>query len=227
MVYPMACSSLIGVYDQTQYSGSFLYPACITFVKLSILLQYRRLFFAHSKAFHFQINALIVLVSLWGAGIIFTAFGMCSPMAKLWNPTLDGSCIPLIPFYYGLQIPNIVTDLLIIVLPIREILILELSPKLKIGASAMFLLGMITLIFDIVRLVAMIRLEHSGPDMTCELLHPSAIVEQNTDDLLNRQSSRRCGLDYDRTHRRHRRRLHPQHSLSLSRATQVLGIHVQ
>jgi len=83
---------------------------------------------------------------------------------------VKGTCIPIIPFYYGLQIPNIITDLLIIVVPIRETLRLQLNKKLKIGAITMFALGIITLVFDIVRLVALLELTapEKMADFTCE-----------------------------------------------------------
>lgn len=156
-----------------QYSGSFLYPACITFVKLSILMQYRRLFSHHSRSFHWQINVLITLVALWGGGIILTAFFLCVPMEKNWNTSVEGTCIPIIPFYYGLQIPNIVTDLLIIVVPIREVMKLALNKRLKTGAITMFALGIVTLVFDIIRLVALLEVTAPGKmlDFTCKFFH--------------------------------------------------------
>nr|OQO19288.1 hypothetical protein B0A51_11178 [Rachicladosporium sp. CCFEE 5018] len=156
-------------FAKTQYSGSFLYPACITFVKLSILSQYRRVFASHSKAFKWQINILMALVVAWGIGIIITAMLLCQPIAKLWNPAIPGSCIDLVKFYYGIQIPNILTDLLIIIVPIKEVLTLDLTRKLKIGAITMFLLGTITLCFDIVRLVAMLQLQNHLMDATYHL----------------------------------------------------------
>ena len=164
--YP--CSHLFAT--QTQYSGSFLYPACITFVKLSILMQYRRLFSHHSRNFHWQINVLITIVAVWGAGIILTAFFLCVPMEKNWYPQIEGTCIPIIPFYYGLQIPNIITDVLIIVVPIREVMLLQLNKRLKTGAITMFALGIITLVFDIVRLVALLKLTAPAKmaDFTCK-----------------------------------------------------------
>ena len=91
-------------------------------------------------------------------------------MEKNWHPTVEGTCIPIIPFYYGLQIPNIITDLLIIVVPIREVTRLQLNKRLKTGAVTMFALGIITLIFDIVRLVALLQLTapEKMADFTCE-----------------------------------------------------------
>lgn len=73
-------------------------------------------------------------------------------------------------FYYGLQIPNIITDVLIIVVPIREVMRLQLNKKLKTGAVTMFALGIITLVFDIVRLVALLQITAPAKmaDFTCE-----------------------------------------------------------
>lgn len=172
---------------QTQYSGSFLYPACITFVKLSILMQYRRLFSHHSRNFHWQINVLITIVAVWGAGIILTAFFLCVPMEKNWHPMVKGTCIPILPFYYGLQIPNIITDVLIIVVPIREVMRLQLNKKLKTGAVTMFALGIITLVFDIVRLVALLQLNAPAKmaDFTCEFRSRAARKTHCLDSRLN------------------------------------------
>jgi hypothetical protein len=133
-------------------------------------MQYRRLFSHHSRNFHWQINVLITIVAVWGAGIILTAFFLCVPMEKNWHPMVAGTCIPILPFYYGLQIPNIITDLLIIVVPVQEVLRLQLNKKLKIGAVTMFALGIITLVFDIIRLVALLQLNAPAKmaDFTCE-----------------------------------------------------------
>lgn len=91
-------------------------------------------------------------------------------MEKNWYPQVEGTCIPIVPFYYGLQIPNILTDLLIIVVPIREVLRLQLNKRLKTGAVSMFALGIITLVFDIVRLVALLELTapEKQADFTCK-----------------------------------------------------------
>jgi hypothetical protein len=140
-------------------------------------MQYRRLFSHHSRNFHWQINVLITIVTVWGAGIILTAFFLCVPMEKNWHPQVEGTCIPIIPFYYGLQIPNIITDLLIIVVPIREVMLLRLNKRLKTGAITMFALGIITLVFDIVRLVALLQLTapEKMADFTCKAQPPSPL----------------------------------------------------
>ncbi|KAK3666586.1 hypothetical protein LTR22_002530 [Elasticomyces elasticus] len=89
-------------------------------------------------------------------------------MQKVWRPDVPGTCINLVQFYYGLQIPNIITDVWIVISPIRELMRMELTRKIKTGATAMFLLGSVTVAFDIVRLVVLLDLGHKGPDVTSD-----------------------------------------------------------
>ncbi|KAK4962539.1 hypothetical protein LTR10_000165 [Elasticomyces elasticus] len=90
-------------------------------------------------------------------------------MRKVWRPEVPGTCINLVHFYYGLQIPNIITDIWIVISPIRELTRMELTRKIKTGAIAMFLLGTVTVAFDIVRLVVLLDIGHIGPDLTYHL----------------------------------------------------------
>ncbi|GKZ95726.1 hypothetical protein AnigIFM59636_009734 [Aspergillus niger] len=91
---------------------------------------------------------------------------VCIPLEKLWNPTIPGGCIDLAKFYYGLQIPNIVTDAVILALPLKHVWNLQVPRAQKIMLTGIFCLGALTLAFDIVRLVTLIELSKSGNDIT-------------------------------------------------------------
>ena len=118
---------------QVQYTGAILYPLCVTFTKLSILFQYRRLF--PREFFQGTVKALIAIMVLWCVSVCFTGVFICSPIKKAWMPTIPGQCINLISFYYGLQIPNVITDLAILILPLREVYALRLAKGQKIGVA--------------------------------------------------------------------------------------------
>ncbi|CAD0084646.1 unnamed protein product [Aureobasidium vineae] len=121
-----------------QYTGAIQYPLCVTFIKVSILYQYRRLFPNHD--FKLMTSFLIAIMVMWCTAVMFTGVFMCTPIAKVWNPAIPGKCISLVPFYYGMQIPNVVTDLCILLLPFREIQRLELPKKQKLGVAVTCLL---------------------------------------------------------------------------------------
>lgn len=133
----LACLSLTLL--QTQYTGSFLYPLCITCIKLSVLVQYRRITSGSLRWFAAQIYVLMAVVVIWCFCSVVTAAVLCIPIQSLWNPQVHGSCLDLTAFYYGIQIPNVITDLLMIVCPIHMLMSLDIERKL--AGIAVFLLG--------------------------------------------------------------------------------------
>ncbi|THY97013.1 hypothetical protein D6C93_04589 [Aureobasidium pullulans] len=154
-----------------QFTGVIQYPLCVTFTKLSILYQYRRLF--PNRDFKLMTSALIAIMIMWCTGVMFTGIFMCTPVHKAWKPFTPGSCISLVPYYYGMQIPNVITDLLILLLPFREIQRLELPFKQKIGVAAACFLWVISLVFGIIRLAVLVELKNQGHDATWILVNPA------------------------------------------------------
>lgn len=121
------------IFLQIQYTGVIQYPLCVTFTKLSILYQYRRLF--PTRDFRIMTNGLIVIMIMWCTSVVFTGIFLCTPISKSWYPTQPGTCINLVSFYYGIQIPNVVTDVLVLLLPLREVQKLDLPLKQKLGVG--------------------------------------------------------------------------------------------
>lgn len=121
------------VFLKVQYTGVILYPFCVAFTKLSILLQYKRLF--SGRFFRYAVDALIIITILWCVSVCFTGVFLCTPIKRSWLPETPGNCINLISFYYGLQIPNVVSDAFILLLPLKEVADLQLPAKQKIGVA--------------------------------------------------------------------------------------------
>jgi hypothetical protein len=149
---------------QIGWSNSFVYTGCILFIKLSILTLYKRLFSVPRMII--VANAIAAFVILWALGIFLVGALMCLPVQKFWKPSIEGSCIDPAKFYYGQQIPNILTDLIILIMPLKVVWALPISKTQRLLLSGVFMVGGLTLIFDIVRLVAMIEFTKAGPDIT-------------------------------------------------------------
>ncbi|KAJ5629807.1 hypothetical protein N7528_003464 [Penicillium herquei] len=159
------------VYLKTMFTGSILYTGCIGCIKLSILMLYRRLF--PTKAMKAAVNVVGMIVILWAACGILSGCFTCMPTKKLWDPTVPGACMDLGKYYYGLQIPNIATDAMILVMPMHTVWNLPISRTQKMGLSGIFIVGLLTLAFDIVRLISLIDLSTSGDDITYNQVNPS------------------------------------------------------
>ena len=112
---------------------------CITFTKLSILSTYLRLF--QRRATRQQVFAVAAFVIAWGVAICATCAVTCIPVAKVWTPTMPGKCLDLTALYYGLQIPNILSDLMLLLIPIKPISTLKLPQAQKRSLYIIFGLG--------------------------------------------------------------------------------------
>lgn len=77
----------------------------------------------------------------WAISIIFVSIFQCTPIEKTWNPTLPGHCIDLKKSFLGNGVPNMLTDVAILMLPVREVWKVQSTKLQKIQLSFVFLLG--------------------------------------------------------------------------------------
>lgn len=75
---------------------------------------------------------------------------------KSWYPRIPGHCIDKHAYDYGSQIPKIITDFLLLLLPLRPISKLSLSVKEMTLLFLLFGVGLLSCILDIVRLKALL-----------------------------------------------------------------------
>lgn len=152
------------VYLKLGFANAFIYTGCIAFIKFSILALYKRLFAVRHMTI--AVNVMFGFICLWVVGVYVAGALICIPTEKFWNPSVEGACLDSAKFYYGIQIPNILSDLILLIMPMRVVWTLPIPKAQKALLSAVFLVGGLTLIFDCFRLNAMIDLVKQGPDIT-------------------------------------------------------------
>ena len=121
--------------------GSFLYAPTIAFTKLSIL----SLFWVAFPLRYMRISAIAIgsVIAAWCISCVIVGLVPCLPIHKAWHPELPGTCINYYHYYYGLQIPNIVTDFAIFFLPFKAVWELQLPTKQKFLMSGIFCIGIV------------------------------------------------------------------------------------
>jgi heme/copper-type cytochrome/quinol oxidase subunit 4 len=75
--------------------------------------------------------------------IIVTIF-QCFPVQKAWDISLSntpGSCIDLRTFYIGVALPNILTDIILTIVPVCIIMQLHMTPQRKLNVCLVFASG--------------------------------------------------------------------------------------
>lgn len=116
-----------------------LYNGSLTATKLTFLLQYYRILgTGYMKR---VIIAAFVFVALWSISQLLVVIFTCSPIHKFWHDEVPGKCIPNIPFWYYNAAGNIVTDVIVFVLPLPALSRLNLRKSQKLGLIGVFCLG--------------------------------------------------------------------------------------
>ncbi|KAH6675345.1 hypothetical protein F5X68DRAFT_246505 [Plectosphaerella plurivora] len=137
-------------YMKSFYASIVVYNVGMCLVKISILLQYRRIFSGRTM----QTATLcgVLFLSAWAVTLSFLLTLVCIPVAKFWIPGLPGKCLDFLTIWYIMASFNLTTDLIIFVMPLPVIRSLQLPRRQKIMLFAVFGLGFFTCIITIVRI---------------------------------------------------------------------------
>ncbi|KAB8070778.1 hypothetical protein BDV29DRAFT_197823 [Aspergillus leporis] len=139
------------------YATQLLYNPCLTMVKISILLFFRRL---DSKSR--LINTLI-----WGTmtftvclffAVLFVDIFQCSPVAYVYDLSIPGgTCIDQGAFYVSTAALNLFTDFLVISIPIIITWSLQMPLRRKIAVCIILCMGGVATFVGIWRLVILAK----------------------------------------------------------------------
>ncbi|EOA90941.1 uncharacterized protein SETTUDRAFT_102236 [Exserohilum turcica Et28A] len=99
--------------------------------------------------------------------IFFSLVFACKPIAASWNPLLlaTATCSNRGAIYITTAVVGIVTDVILMIIPIPTIWGLQMPTKQKIGLTIMFAIGSITMVTSIIRLVVLMP-ALTNPDQT-------------------------------------------------------------
>lgn len=87
------------------------------------------------------VNVMFGVVSLWVVGVFLAGGLICIPANKFWDQSIDGTCLNPYKVYYGQQIPNILTDVILLIMPIHVVWSLHISRYQKMLLCGVFLVG--------------------------------------------------------------------------------------
>ena len=118
----------------------FLHPAAVAFPKLCVVLLYLRVFTNRYE----RVAAWIligVIGATWFSYSVATIF-QCMPVGFIWDKTIEGGkCFNFRAFATSSSVPNIVTDVAVLFLPIRTVIELKISVGRRAGLMLIFVTG--------------------------------------------------------------------------------------
>ncbi|KAG5943477.1 hypothetical protein E4U59_000348 [Claviceps monticola] len=141
-----------------------LYAWNLGWTKISLLLMYYRIF----RHTYFKKMAWVVgaFVWAWIICITFLFIFICVPVQKLWTPQLPGHCINQVGTWIANAASTILTDLLILIMPMPEIWTLQLRRPEKIGLTLAFGLGFFVVFASAFRTSVLFTYSDSDPTYT-------------------------------------------------------------
>ncbi|KAI5276540.1 hypothetical protein E4T47_00745 [Aureobasidium subglaciale] len=156
--------STVSVEELKQLNKAFwasvpCYQASLTLTKISILLQYRRVFVG--PGIQRIILGLIGVIVVYGLWSVFSTAFMCSPVAYFWDHSIGGHCLSRMGVWFSNAALNIITDVIICFLPIPVLNKLQLPRKQKYALMAVFLLGLFVCLTSILRLKSLYEISIS------------------------------------------------------------------
>ena len=145
---PIACPYKI---RQIGFPANILYTITWPLIKISILLLYRRIFFANRRFTQFVDVMLGVMACYIISTVLVDIFG-CHPVDKSWHPLKDGHCIDSIKLFKATAALNVSFDGIILLMPMPLVWRLQTSLKIKLAVTFIFALGALTMVTSIIRI---------------------------------------------------------------------------
>jgi hypothetical protein len=78
---------------------------------------------------------------LWGIAVFLGSALQCRPLAKYWDPAIEGKCFDLIKFVLSIQVVNVFLDTCILCLPMKMVWNLKRPLAERLALMGIFLLG--------------------------------------------------------------------------------------
>jgi hypothetical protein len=135
----------------------------IDLIKLSLLFMYCRIFPIRNMRVGAKILGAISIA--WNVALVIVTFTQCIPLKKTWAPWIEGYCIDLKATFLAVSIPNILTDIAILALPMPHVWKLQTNKAQKISLSIIFLLGSFVVFTSIYRFTVYIKYDPN--DLPC------------------------------------------------------------
>ncbi|KAH6971483.1 hypothetical protein BKA56DRAFT_557341 [Ilyonectria sp. MPI-CAGE-AT-0026] len=144
---------------QLIYAFQILYILIQVSAKGSLLAFYRRIF----PNRRFQIAVWAGLAFLLGHGIVFLCLIIfqCRPIDSIWNRNLEGKCLNITAIVNSGAALSIVEDIAFLVMPIPELLKLQLGTRKRAALLFIFSIGSFACVTSMIRLKYLVNFDNS------------------------------------------------------------------
>jgi len=113
-------------------------------VKLTILMIYRRVFVPRRwTPFDIILRIFESILVLFYTAITIVKIFECTPRERIWKRSLPGTCIDIPALLNVSGMFNFVTDVLILLVPVKSVWTLQMKKKQKVHVVLVFTFGLV------------------------------------------------------------------------------------
>jgi hypothetical protein len=119
---------------------------CIFLLKTAIVLQYLEMLAPNRTVNAFMFFGgwtVIGAMFIFYTSDFFLTLFICTPREKIWNDTVDGKCLNYNALVVASALFNIISDLVILFLPVRSVWKLHIATKKKCAIVLLFCTGLL------------------------------------------------------------------------------------
>ncbi|KAK1522397.1 uncharacterized protein CCOS01_10109 [Colletotrichum costaricense] len=144
---------------QIIYVLQMLYIFVQGFAKISIACFYYRVF--TGKTFRLKINIFLIFLTTRSLMFLLLVIFQCTPIQSIWNRAIPSQCLNLSAISSGGAACSILEDIVLIILPVPELMRLQLDKKKKVALFGMFALGSFACVASMIRLKQLVYFAHT------------------------------------------------------------------
>ncbi|EXF72997.1 integral membrane protein [Colletotrichum fioriniae PJ7] len=134
-------------------AAQVMYASELLLIKLSIITLMQRIFSQSSSWFRATSWVAVGLSCIWALYTALLGFVICQPVQSAWDITVTKTgCGDYTVAFSAVAIFDIITDMVIVVLPIKVVSGLQMARTHKVALCVVFGAGFITIIFSGIRL---------------------------------------------------------------------------
>ncbi|KAJ5659969.1 hypothetical protein N7507_006420 [Penicillium longicatenatum] len=130
---------------------STYYYSTVAIPKLAVLALYGRLWTVNPYRTIILVLAAVITLTAIVSGVM--CLNMCRPFRLNWDTSAPGHCLNKQAFFLWASLPNILTDVVMLAMPVPIVYHLNVSMKVKLGLILTFATGILGLVTSIMRFV--------------------------------------------------------------------------
>ncbi|WYZ42299.1 hypothetical protein EsH8_V_001194 [Colletotrichum jinshuiense] len=106
-------------------------------------------------------RAFLTFLLVYGLVYFFIIVFQCLPVQAIWDRSINGRCLDLLAISYTGATGAILQDVILVIMPIPELMKLQLSRKKRLSLVFIFGLGSFATLASILRLKYLVFFSHS------------------------------------------------------------------